>query len=166
MQPDTRDVRFCPGCYGAASPVKMQLRSNQPTLGGLPEPHCAGKTGPHAPGALSLESTYSSKFVIVCRIASLGNGTSGHHVGTCVPCAVLDSSHAAVVAAGKQPKFSKYQPQIASASVKQLYMTCRGFSRLITRAILRYLLALFPKVLAFFASRVKRRLSVQRRRKV
>ena len=108
---DVHNICFCSGCYGASSPVQMRLCTNQPAFLGFPTPECRCKRGPHAPGALSPDSVYSQKFCdLFAGLLQLAVGQAGLVLQH--ECPVQCSPQAAGVAVGKQPKLSKYQPQI------------------------------------------------------
>ena len=108
---DVHNICFCSGCYGAASPVQMRLCTNQSAFLGFPTPVCRCKRGPHAPGALSPDAIYSHQFCdLFAGLLQLAVGQAGLVLQP--ECPVQCSPQAAGVAAGKQPKLSKYQPQL------------------------------------------------------
>ena len=108
---DVHNICFCSGCYGAASPVQMRLCTNQSAFLGVPTPVCRCKRGPHAPGALSPDAIYSHQFCdLFAGLLQLAVGQAGLVLQP--ECPVQCSPQAAGVAAGKQPKLSKYQPQL------------------------------------------------------
>ncbi|CAE7679056.1 RE2 [Symbiodinium sp. CCMP2592] len=105
-------VDFCAGCYGAPSPVKMRLCTTQAALAGMPVPACRCRPGPHAAGSLSPDALYTSKFCdVFAGLLQLAVGQSGLLLEHALP--LQSSRHSAVAAAGRQPRLSKFQPQIA-----------------------------------------------------
>ena len=109
---DVHAVHFCSGCMGAANPVQMRLLTNQACLVGWPAPTCTCKRGQLPAGALSPDVIYTQRFCdLFAGLLQLAVGQAGlllEHA-----CPVQGSSQASQVATGKQPKLSKYQPQIA-----------------------------------------------------
>ncbi|CAE7417337.1 unnamed protein product [Symbiodinium sp. CCMP2592] len=105
-------VDFCAGCYGAPSPVKMRLCTTQAALAGMPVPACRCRPGPHVAGSLSPDALYTSKFCdVFAGLLQLAVGQSGLLLEHALP--LQSSRHSAVAAAGRQPRLSKFQPQIA-----------------------------------------------------
>ncbi|CAE7218152.1 unnamed protein product [Symbiodinium sp. CCMP2592] len=82
-------------------------------LAGMPVPACRCRPGPHAAGSLAPDVLYTTKFCDV--FAGLLQLAVGQSVCLLLEHAVpLQSSrHSAVAAAGRQPRLSKFQPQIA-----------------------------------------------------
>ncbi|CAE7654031.1 unnamed protein product [Symbiodinium sp. CCMP2592] len=111
--PDTLHcVDFCAGCYGAPCPVKMRLCTTQAALAGMPVPACRCRPGPHAAGSLAPDVLYTPKFCdVFAGLLQLAVGQSGLLLEHAVPLQI--SRHSAVAAAGRQPRLSKFQPQIA-----------------------------------------------------
>ena len=110
-QQGSRDLRICAGCYGAACPVKMRLHTNLSALSGMPEPSCHCKFTQHASGALAADALYTTKFCDhFAGLMQLAVGNAGLLLQEVRP--LQCSSHAAVAAAGKQPRLSKFRPQI------------------------------------------------------
>ena len=110
-QQGSRYLKVCAGCYGAACPVKMRLRTNLSALGGLPEPSCQCKFTQHASGALAADALYTPTFCDhFAGLMQLAVGHAGLMLQEVRP--LQRSSHAAVAAAGKQPRLSKFRPQI------------------------------------------------------
>ncbi|CAE6914648.1 unnamed protein product [Symbiodinium sp. CCMP2592] len=104
-------VDFCAGCYGAPCPVKMRLCTTQAALAGMPVPACRCRPGPHAAGSLAPDVLYTTKFCdVFAGLLQLAVGQSGLLLEHAVP---LQSSRHSAVAAGRQPRLSKFQPQIA-----------------------------------------------------
>ncbi|CAE7679226.1 rad50 [Symbiodinium sp. CCMP2592] len=105
-------VDFCAGCYGAPCPVKMRLCTTQAALAGMPVPACRCRPGPHAAGSLAPDVLYTPKFCdVFAGLLQLAVGQSGLLLEHAVP--LQSSRHSAVAAAGRQPRLSKFQPQIA-----------------------------------------------------
>ncbi|CAE7763142.1 unnamed protein product [Symbiodinium sp. CCMP2592] len=105
-------VDFCAGCYGAPSPVKMRLCTTQAALAGMPVPACRCRPGPHAAGSLAPDALYTTKFCdLFAGLLQLAVGQSGLLLEHALP--LQSSRHSAVAAAGRQPRLSKFQPQIA-----------------------------------------------------
>ncbi|CAE7351316.1 unnamed protein product [Symbiodinium sp. CCMP2592] len=111
--PDTLHcVDFCAGCYGAPCPVRMRLCTTQAALAGMPVPACSCRPGPHAAGSLAPDVLYTPKFCdVFAGLLQLAVGQSGLLLEHAVP--LQSSRHSAVAAAGRQPRLSKFQPQIA-----------------------------------------------------
>ncbi|CAE6967752.1 unnamed protein product [Symbiodinium sp. CCMP2592] len=105
-------LEFCAGCYGALSPVKMRMCTTQPALAGMPIPVCRCRQMPHVAGSLAPDSLYTPKFCdVFAGLLQLSVGHAGLLLEHAVP--LQCSRHSAAAAAGRQPRLSKFQPQIA-----------------------------------------------------
>ncbi|CAE7733672.1 unnamed protein product [Symbiodinium sp. CCMP2592] len=105
-------LEFCAGCYGAPSPVKMRMCTTQPALAGMPIPVCRCRQMPHVAGSLAPDSLYTPKFCdVFAGLLQLSVGHAGLLLEHAVP--LQCSRHSAAAAAGRQPRLSKFQPQIA-----------------------------------------------------